>query len=135
MRNVKQESFWFDRLNEPLSPRPALEGSLRCDVAIIGGVYTGLWTAYGLKRIDPSLDVVICESDICGAGASGRNGGWCMGELSGVRSLLNDPRHGDGARRLQTHLFEAMDEVGEIVAREGIDCEFKKGGALKLSRL
>ena len=135
MRNVKQESFWLDRLNEPLSPRPALEGSLRCDVAIIGGGYTGLWTAYGLKRIDPSLDVVICESDICGAGASGRNGGWCMGELSGVRSLLNDPRHGDGARRLQTHLFEAVDEVGEIVAREGIDCEFKKGGALKLARL
>ena len=135
MRNYARESFWLDSLNEGLLPRPALEESTRCDVAIVGGGYTGLWTAYALKRIDPALDVVICESDISGAGASGRNGGWCMGELSGVRALLHDSRHGEAARRLQKDLFAAVDEIGTIVQKEGIECEFKKGGALKLARL
>ncbi len=135
MRNYARESFWLDSMTDSLLPRPAVEGSIRCDVAIVGGGYTGLWTAYALKQIDPSLDVVICESDISGAGASGRNGGWCMGELSGVRSLLHDPRHGEAARRLQNDLFAAVDEIGAIISKEGIDCEFKKGGALKLARL
>ena len=135
MRDYARESFWFDTLDEGLSPRPPLDVSDRCDIAIVGGGYTGLWTAYALKKRDPALDVRICESDVVGAGASGRNGGWCMGEMSGVRSLLSHPRHGDAARRLQAQLFRSVDEIGSIAESEGIDCDFKKGGALKLARL
>ena len=135
VRDYRRESFWLDTLGEDLDPRPSLEADGSCDVAIVGAGYTGLWTAYALKRIDPSLDVVICESDIAGAGASGRNGGWCMGEMSGIRSLLHDPVYGDDARRLQRTLFATVDEIGRTCAEEGIDCDFQKGGALKMARL
>ena len=135
MRDYRRESFWLDNLDEPHDTRGALDADASCDIAIVGAGYTGLWTAYALKRLDPSLDVAICEAAIAGAGASGRNGGWCMGEMSGLRSLLLDPAHGDDARRLQRCLFATVDEIGRICAEEGIECDFRKGGALKLARM
>jgi glycine/D-amino acid oxidase-like deaminating enzyme len=83
-------SLWFDGLGE--SPRPR-QSSLpaQVDVAIVGGGYTGLWTAYYLKRAEPSLDVAVFEAEVAGFGASGRNGGWCVGEAWGVDALLADP--------------------------------------------
>src|SRR3954451_14932487 len=58
--------------------RPPLEGTTIADVCIVGGGFTGLWTALELQRRAPSTDVVVLEGDICGAGASGRNGGFAM---------------------------------------------------------
>ena len=63
--------------------RPALPGDTDADVAIAGGGYTGLWTAYALKQADPSLRVVVCERETVGFGASGRNGGWCSALFAG----------------------------------------------------
>jgi len=57
------------------------------DVAIAGAGYTGLWTAYALKRADPTLRVVVCEREIAGFGASGRNGGWCSALFAGSRAV------------------------------------------------
>src|SRR5690606_27154092 len=83
-------SLWMDQLHEPLEPRPALGAELQADVAIIGAGYTGLWTAYYLKRQAPQLRIVILEAETAGFGASGRNGGWLMGNLLGEDRLLGD---------------------------------------------
>ncbi len=76
-------SLWMDQLDEPLLARPALERDLDVDVAIIGAGYTGLWTAYYLKQHKPDLNIAIVEAQTAGFGASGRNGGWLMGNLLG----------------------------------------------------
>jgi len=75
-RNI---SLWMDQLDDPLEPRSALSGALDVDVAIVGAGYTGLWTAYYLKRQAPNLHIAILEAETAGFGASGRNGGWLMG--------------------------------------------------------
>jgi len=122
-------SLWMDQLEEPLQARPALEQDLEVDVAIIGAGYTGLWTAYYLKRLAPTLDIAIVEAQTAGFGASGRNGGWVMGNLLGEDRLLAglSPE----ARRESFDLLHSIpDEVEIVLEREGIDCDFRKGGAL-----
>ena len=71
-------SLWLDQAYTGSTDRPALTGGDRADVAIVGGGFLGLWTAIILKEREPSLDVVIIERDICGGGASGRNGGFVL---------------------------------------------------------
>jgi glycine/D-amino acid oxidase-like deaminating enzyme len=122
-------SLWMDQLDEPLLARPALEQDLDVDVAIIGAGYTGLWTAYYLKRLAPELNVAIVEAKIAGFGASGRNGGWLMGNLLGEDRLLADlPAE---QRRASFELLHGIpDEVEIVIEREGIDCDYRKGGVL-----
>ncbi|HKE81713.1 MAG TPA: FAD-dependent oxidoreductase, partial [Solirubrobacteraceae bacterium] len=82
-------SWWWADLGGLPAPRPALDGDRQADVCVVGAGYTGLWTAYELGRADPSLDVVVLEREVAGYGASGRNGGWVLGEIStgsGLRS-------------------------------------------------
>jgi glycine/D-amino acid oxidase-like deaminating enzyme len=122
-------SLWMDQLDEPLLARPALERDLDVDVAIIGAGYTGLWTAYYLKRQAPGLNIAIVEAQTAGFGASGRNGGWLMGNLLGEDRLLADlsPEQ----RRTSVDLLHGIpDEVAIVLDREGIDCDYRKGGAL-----
>ncbi|CAI8965328.1 gamma-glutamylputrescine oxidase [Pseudomonas sp. IT-P44] len=122
-------SLWMDQLDEPLLARPALEHDLDVDVAIIGAGYTGLWTAYYLKRLAPGLNIAIVEAQTAGFGASGRNGGWLMGNLLGEDRLLADlPAE---RRRASYDLLHSIpDEVEVVLEREGIDCDYRKGGAL-----
>jgi glycine/D-amino acid oxidase-like deaminating enzyme len=70
-------SYWLDSVPGPLAPTDPLPGDLDVDVAIAGAGLTGLWTAYYLAGAQPGLRVAVCEADIAGFGASGRNGGWC----------------------------------------------------------
>ena len=72
--------FWLEQALalENEAPCEALAGETRAQVCIVGGGYTGLWTAIMLKEQIPELDVVLIEADICGAGASGRNGGCAL---------------------------------------------------------
>jgi glycine/D-amino acid oxidase-like deaminating enzyme len=123
-------SFWHGSMPAPIEPRPGLTADVDVDVAIVGGGYTGLWTAYYLKRHEPGLRVAIIEAEIAGYGASGRNGGWCLGGLAGIGKLFEDPSQRDGAIRLQREIFGAVDEVGEIAKAEGIDCHWAKGGMI-----
>jgi glycine/D-amino acid oxidase-like deaminating enzyme len=119
----------MDQLDDPLLPRPALEQDLDVDVAIIGAGYTGLWTAYYLKRLAPALNIAIVEAQTAGFGASGRNGGWLMGNLLGEDRLLaaSSPEQ----RRASFDLLHSIpDEVEIVIEREGIDCDYRKGGAL-----
>lgn len=122
-------SLWMDQLDEPLLARPALERDLDVDVAIIGAGYTGLWTAYYLKRLAPSLEIAIVEAQTSGFGASGRNGGWLMGNLLGEDRLLAElPAE---QRRASFNLLHNIpDEVEIVIEREGIDCDYLKGGVL-----
>jgi glycine/D-amino acid oxidase-like deaminating enzyme len=126
-------SFWHDSLPGELIPRPALQGDLRCDVAIVGAGYTGLWTAWYLKELEPSLDIAILEAEITGFGASGRNGGWCSAYLSGIDRWLDDPVQREAAIRLQRLMFGTVQEVGRIAERNAIDCHFDRSGALEIA--
>jgi glycine/D-amino acid oxidase-like deaminating enzyme len=126
-------SWWWADLGGLPAPRPALDGDREADVCIVGAGYTGLWTAYELLRADPSLAVVVLEREVAGFGASGRNGGWVLGEVStGTRQRA---QAGDAAMAaLERAAQETVDEVGEACAREAIDCDFFKGGSLTVAQ-
>lgn len=122
-------SLWMDQLDEPLTARPALTEDLHADVAIIGAGYTGLWTAYYLKRQAPHLRIVILEGEIAGFGASGRNGGWLMGNLLGQDSML--AKQSPAARQSAYALLHGIpDEVASVLQREQIACDYRKAGVL-----
>jgi glycine/D-amino acid oxidase-like deaminating enzyme len=127
-------SFWHDTVPGTLAAGEQLAGDTEADVAIVGGGFTGLWTAYYLHRADPGLRVVICERDIAGYGASGRNGGWCSALFPA--SLVKLARMTDraGAIAMQRAMYETVDEVGRVAAAEGIDCHWAKGGTVMLAR-
>lgn len=129
MSDWRTISLWMDQLDDPLQPRPALGRELQADVAIIGAGYTGLWTAYYLKRQAPQLRIVILEAETAGFGASGRNGGWLMGNILGEGRLLADLPVAQ--RKASYELLHGIpDEVGAVLQREGIDCDYRKGGVL-----
>ena len=121
-------SLWHATAPGSLEPRPPLERDAQVDVAIVGAGYTGLWTAYYLASLEPGIRVAIVEAEIAGFGASGRNGGWCLGTLAGGETLLADPTRREAAERLQRALFDAVDEVGRVCGQEAIDCHYAKGG-------
>lgn len=123
--------WWFDE--EP-SRRPRLPGDRDADVCIVGAGYTGLWTAYYLKRADPGLRIVVLEKEFAGFGASGRNGGWLSALVPGDRKAMAR-RHGrDAVVEWQRELIDSIDEVIDVAAREGIDAGIVKGGTLDIAR-
>lgn len=126
-------SYWHDSLPGTLQARPSAEGKLAVDVAIIGAGYTGLWTAYYLKQIDPTLEIAIFEANIAGFGASGRNGGWCSAYLSGIEHWLDNPDTRADAIRLQKLMFETVKEVGRVSSKESVDCHFEQSGTLEIA--
>lgn len=126
-------SFWLDSLG-PIEPRPALPGDRTADVAIVGGGYTGLWTAYYLARQDPTLRIVLLEKEFCGFGASGRNGGWCSGLFPLPTAKLTRRYGAEQAAAMTGALADTVDEVGRVAAAEGIDCHYAKGGTITLAR-
>ena len=93
MRNGEVSYWWQSRGIPPR--RPSLPGGTEADVCIVGAGYTGLWTAYYLKRADPGLRIVVLEASFAGFGASGRNGGWVTATLPGSRARYASTR---GAR-------------------------------------
>jgi len=124
-------SFWFDSLGAEPELRPPLPGDLEVDVAIVGGGFTGLWTAYYLMRTDPSCRVAVIERETAGFGASGRNGGHCVALLHGLGDFFErDPQ---GAAALREAIKATVDEIGAICKAEGIEANFHKGGGLELA--
>ncbi|HKQ01517.1 MAG TPA: FAD-binding oxidoreductase, partial [Actinomycetes bacterium] len=116
-------SLWLDGLaDDPLVPRPPLPGPVDVDVAIVGAGYTGLWTAYYLRRADPGIRIAVLEREVAGFGASGRNGGWCSAFVAMNRERMAAKAGRGAAIALQRAMFGTVDEVGQVAAREGIDC-------------
>jgi glycine/D-amino acid oxidase-like deaminating enzyme len=126
--------LWWDGLEPRFRTRPALADDLTVDVAIVGGGYTGLWTAYELAAADPNLSIAILEKSHIAFGASGRNGGWCYDGFSAGLGRVEALSDLDTARRFAAVLHETVDEVGKVVAAEGIDCGFHKGGSVEFLR-
>lgn len=124
-------SHWYTQLP---TPRPGLPGDRDADVCIVGAGYTGLWTAYYLKQADPGLRITLLEARFAGFGASGRNGGWLSGLPPGHRGVLAKT-HGRGNVIAWQHMLnEAVDDVIDVAAREGIDADIVKGGNLEVAR-
>lgn len=125
-------SFWYSEMGVP-DQRPALSGAVSADVCIVGGGFTGLWSAYYLKKADPSLRVVILEQRFAGYGASGRNGGWLFGGIAGSRHRYQQTHGRDAVLALQRHMNESVDEVIGVTEKEGIDADIVKGGVLEVA--
>lgn len=134
MTDYSKYSFWLENCGDTLAPRPSLGKSTEVDVAILGGGYTGLWTAYYLLRSNPRLRVAVLEKEIVGYGASGRNGGWCSSKFPVTPSMLEHRYGRDAARSLMLAMKGAVDEVARVCQEENIDAHFHKGGVLTLAR-
>jgi len=127
-------SFWYSQIGRP-EPGPPLAGDTECDVCIVGGGLTGLWTAYYLSRAEPDLRIVVLEAEFVGYGASGRNGGWLSAELPGNPARYAEGPHGvAGAERLAAELRASVDEVIGVCAAEGIEADIVRGGVLFVAR-
>jgi glycine/D-amino acid oxidase-like deaminating enzyme len=125
--------FWQASLG-PQARRPPLGGDLEADVAIVGAGYTGLWTAYYLRRADPSLRVVLLEAEHAGFGASGRNGGWLSGTATGDRARYARSHGRDAVVRMERAAIATLAEVERVCRAEGIDCDLVHGGTLHVAQ-
>ena len=131
---VTQQGVPLWRESPAVGRRRALDSHVHADVAIVGGGFTGLWAAYFLLQADPALNVVVCEREYVGFGASGRNGGWASSifpvSLARVAKLYSH----QAALDLQAAMNETVRSIGQVVSDEGIDCEYTRSGFLSLAR-
>jgi glycine/D-amino acid oxidase-like deaminating enzyme len=127
-------SWWWRQLGGTPAPRAALNGPIDADVAIVGAGYTGLWTAYALKKAQPDIRVVVLEQRFAGFGASGRNGGWLTNTVTGGRERYAETHGRDAANAQQRLLNDAVDEVIRTANAEGIDADIVKGGEFGVAR-
>lgn len=126
-------SLWNDQIGDQ-PERPPLSGDLDVDVAIVGAGYTGLWTALYLRRLAPDLRVLVLDANKVGFGASGRNGGWCIGDLAAGDARWRSLAGSDGAHRMHRALVGTLDEIEKITVELGIECDWVRSGALHLAR-
>jgi len=127
-------SFWHDTVPGPLEPQASLEADTEADVAIAGAGLTGMWTAYYLSKAQPGLRIVLCEREIAGFGASGRNGGWCSALFPASLPKLERLAGRESAIAMYRAMQQTVDEVGKVAADEGIDCHWAKGGTIEFAR-
>lgn len=129
-------SLWHETSGDDTTPRPPVAGETDCDVAVVGAGFTGLWAAYYLLRADPALRVVVLEKETVGFGASGRNGGWASAlfPASTAKVAALPGSSDDGSRRLFAAMRATLDEMAAVTEREGIDCDFHKGGTIAFAR-
>ncbi|BBR54609.1 MULTISPECIES: NAD(P)/FAD-dependent oxidoreductase [Pseudomonas] len=128
---VKPWSFWLDTVAASTSA-PRLETSLQCDLAVVGGGFTGLWTALHARQRWPEAHVVVLEARQCGGEASGRNGGFCAPSIShGVSNALKRwPMEAERLVRLGRH---NLDELAADLKRFGLQAEFERAGKLNVA--
>ena len=126
---MPHRSFWLQEVAGDAPDAPPLEGDLRADVAILGGGYVGLWTAIRIKELEPARDVVVLEQDVCGGGASGRNGGFVLSWWPKLSSLVSLCGEAD-ALRVARGSEEAIEEIRTFCESHGIDAQFRQSGWL-----
>jgi glycine/D-amino acid oxidase-like deaminating enzyme len=127
-------TLWHDDVAGDWAPTQVLDTDRQVDVAIVGGGYTGLWTAYYLATADPSIRVAVLERAYVGFGASGRNGGWCSAIFPASLRKVASSSSRTAAVRMQRAMNETVREIEGVLAAEGIDCDFRAGGQLSVAR-
>jgi glycine/D-amino acid oxidase-like deaminating enzyme len=131
MADASPVSFWLDDPSAPPSG-PPLVGRTTADLTVVGGGYTGLWTALEAKSADPSLEVVLLEADRCGWAASGRNGGFCAASLT--HGLSNGiERFPDEIDTLERLGHRNLDGIESAIERWSIECGFERTGELSVA--
>ncbi|MGA4896664.1 NAD(P)/FAD-dependent oxidoreductase [Streptomyces griseoincarnatus] len=131
LSEARPVSYWLDDPGRP-APEPALTGRTTCDLLVVGGGYSGLWTALIAKERDPSRDVVLVEGREVGWAASGRNGGFCAASLThGLSNGL--ARWPDEIHALERLGARNLDAIEETVARHSIDCDFERTGEIDVA--
>ena len=126
-----QEGVEFDATTRRSAVgRSAVDGVVESDVVIVGGGYTGLWTAFYLKQLAPQLSITIVESQFVGFGGSGRNGGWCSAFLPMSPSEMSAEHGAQAMRFLQDQMFATVDEIARVAQVNNIECDFHKGGTI-----
>src|SRR5687768_15484904 len=131
----RQRSWW---LREALSaegdppPAPPVTGDTDADIAIVGGGYTGMWSAYFIGERNPDARIIVLEQDICGGGPSGRNGGFIHGWWESIGYLTE--RFGeDAALAIAGQADEVVDGIGHWCGRHGVDAHYVKAGYLRVN--
>jgi glycine/D-amino acid oxidase-like deaminating enzyme len=114
--------------------RPPLDGDREADVCIVGAGFTGLWTAYYLKRSRPDLEVVLLEREFAGFGASGRNGGWLSDHFTASRPALARTHGREAVLALQRAMQGTVDEVISVCDTERIEADILRHGLLRVAR-
>ncbi len=131
LSDAQPVAYWLDDPGRP-HPEPALTGAESCDLLVVGGGYSGLWTALIAKERDPQRDVVLVEGREVGWAASGRNGGFCAASLT--HGLANGlARWPDEIHRLQELGARNLDEIEKSVARHSLDCDFERTGEIDVA--
>lgn len=130
---MRHRSLWLQEALGDAPDEPPLEGAERADVAILGGGYVGLWTALRIKELDPACDVAVLEQDICGGGASGRNGGFVCSWWMKIPSLIKVCGKEEAVRAARAS-EAAVDEVRAFCEAHSIDAHFRHGGWLWTAR-
>lgn len=123
--------YWINEAGLP-PLAPALDRELDVDVVIVGGGFTGMWTAWHLTEADPDLRIALLDSHRIGCGPSGRNGGFADSMWVSFARLSD--RYGTSAAiEVATASEESVDQIGEFCEQQGVDAWFRKAGYLNVS--
>jgi glycine/D-amino acid oxidase-like deaminating enzyme len=124
-------SYWLGL--DSYEPDAPFEGEMRADVVIVGGGFSGLWTAYHLLKDDPGMTVIVIEGSAVGYGASGRNGGFAMTLMNRGLKELVAAVGAEQAKALHLAAEEAIDSIGRVCESEKIDADLQPNGLLTIS--
>lgn len=123
--------YWLEEAGE-VAPAPALSGDRKTDVLVVGGGYTGLWTAWYVRQLEPGARVALLESGLCGHGPSGRNGGFCNAmwfSLATMRQRWGGP----AALAVGRAAEAAVERIGAFCEQQGVDAWFRPAGYVQVS--
>ncbi|MFC4376067.1 NAD(P)/FAD-dependent oxidoreductase [Nocardia halotolerans] len=128
---AKHEIYW--RETEHVVPGPALREDVECDLVIVGGGYTAMWTAFFLKQADPSMDIHILESEFAGAGGSGHNDGFVTPTIGHSLSALVHRFGAERAKLAYAVIGKSMLELDRFCRKHGVDAEFERTGYFQVA--